>query len=110
MEEVKFIKTGDEFSNIATKLKQECIDYLTQVTKEHGLIKFNLEQYDECVCISYDGGRHPEHGTDLYSTVYSIIFNDDENRLSIILNCYSLLKYNVKMMKMRNILKDKYIK
>ena len=83
MEEVKFIKTGDEFSNIATKLKQECIDYLTQVTKEHGSIKFNLEQYDECVCISYDGGRHPEYDTDLYSTVYSIIFNDDKNRLSI---------------------------
>ena len=36
MEEVKFIKTGDDFSNIAAQLKQECVEYLTQVTKENG--------------------------------------------------------------------------
>ena len=82
MEEVKFIKTGDDFSNIAAQLKQECVDYLTQVTKENGLIEFDLEQEDENVCVSYDGGRHPEY-SNLYSTVYSVSFNDDENRLSI---------------------------
>lgn len=83
MEEVKFIKTGDDFSNIATELRQECVDYLTQVTKENGSIKFDLEQEDEYVCVSYDGGSHPEYGGNLYSTVYSVSFNDDENRLSI---------------------------
>ena len=83
MEEVKFIKTGNELSNLATQLKQECVDYLTQVTKEKGLIEFDLEQYNECVCISYDGGRHPEYDSDLYATVYGVSFNDDENRLSI---------------------------
>lgn len=83
MEDVNFIKIGDDFSNIATQLKQECVDYLTQVTKENGSIKFDLEQEDEYVCVSYDGGRHPEYGSNVYSTVYSISFNDDENRLSI---------------------------
>ena len=82
MEEVKFIKTGDDFSNIATQLKQECVDYLTQVTKENGSIKFDWEQDDEFVCVSYDGGRHPEF-CNLYSTVYSVSFNADKNRLSI---------------------------
>ena len=38
MEEVKFIKTGEEFLNISAKLKKECVDYLTQVTKENGSI------------------------------------------------------------------------
>ena len=83
MEEVKFIKTGDDFSNIAIQLKQECVDYLTQVTKENGSIEFNPQQDDEYVCVSYDGGRHPEYGSNLYSLVYSVSFNDNENRLSI---------------------------
>lgn len=83
MEKVKFIKTGDDFSNIATQLKQECVDYLTQVTKENGSIEFDLEQEDEYICVSYDGGRHPECRSNLYSTVYSVSFNDDKNRLSI---------------------------
>jgi hypothetical protein len=83
MEEVKFIKTGEEFSKIATKLKRECVKYLTQVTKENGLIDFDLEQADEYVCVSYDGGSHPEYGGNLYSTVYSVSFNKDKNRLSI---------------------------
>ena len=83
MEKGKFIKTGDDFSNIATKLKQECIDYLTQVTKENGSIKFDLEQEDEYVCVSYDGGKHPEYASNLYSTVYGVSFNDSENSLSI---------------------------
>ena len=83
MEEVKFIKTGDDLSKLSAKLKQECVDYLTQVTKENGLIEFDLEQYNERVCISYDGCRCPDYVSALYSTVYSVSFNDDENRLSI---------------------------
>ena len=83
MEKAKFIKTGDDFSNIAAQLKQECVDYLTQVTKENGSIEFDLEQDDENVCVSYDGGRHPEYASNLYSTVYSVSFNADKNRLSI---------------------------
>ena len=83
MEEVKFIKTGDELSKLSAKLKQECVGYLTQATKENGSIEFDLEQDYENVCVSYDGGRHPEYGGNVYSTVYSISFNDDENRLSI---------------------------
>jgi len=83
MEQVKFIKTGDDFSNIATKLRQECVDYLTQVTKENGSIEFDFEHGDEYVCVFYDGGSHPEYRGIYYSTVYSVSFNDDENRLSI---------------------------
>ena len=82
MEEVKFIKTGEEFSNIATQLKQECVDYLTQTIKENGSIVFDLQE-NEYVCVSYDGGRHPEYGSNLYSTVYSVSFDESENRLSI---------------------------
>ena len=82
MAKIGFIKTGAKFSNIATKLKQECVDYLTQVTKENESIEFDLNQ-DEYVCVSYDGGSHPEYGGNLYSTVYSVSFNKDKNRLSI---------------------------
>lgn len=84
--EVKFIKTGEDFSNIATKLRQElrqeCVEYLTQATKENGLIEFNLQD-DEYVFVSYDGGSHPEYEANLYSMVHSVSFNDDKNRLSI---------------------------
>ncbi len=80
--EVKFIKTGEDFSNIATKLRQECVEYLTQVTKENGLIEFDLQD-DEYVSVSYDGGNHPEYETNLYSMVHSVSFNNDKNRLSI---------------------------
>ena len=83
MEAVNFIKTGNDFSNIATKLKQECVDYLTQVTKENRSIEFDWEQDDEYICVSYDGGGHPEYASNLYSTVYSVSFNDKEKRLSV---------------------------
>ena len=42
-----------------------------------------MDQDDENVCVSYDGGRHPEYGSNLYSTVYSVSFNESKNRLSI---------------------------
>ena len=83
MEEVKFIKTGEEFLNISAKLKKECVDYLTQVTKENGSIEFDLDNGDDKVYISYDGGRHPEYISNLYSAVYIVSFNKSKNRLSI---------------------------
>ena len=83
MAEVKFIKTGEEFSKIEAKLKKECVDYLTQVTKENGSIEFDLDQGDDKVYISYDGGRHPEYTSNLYSAVYIVSFNESKNRLSI---------------------------
>ena len=83
MAEVKFINTGEEFSNISTKLKKECVEYLTQVTKENGSIEFDLDQGDEKVYVSYDGGRNPEYTSTLYSNVYVVSFNESKNRLSI---------------------------
>lgn len=81
--ETKFIKTGEEFSEIAAKLKEECVEYLTEVTKANGRIKFDLEQEGEYVCVAYDGWRHPEYATNLFSTVYSISYDVDNDRLSI---------------------------
>ena len=82
MEEVKFIKTGEEFLNISTKLKKECVDYLTQVTKENGSI--DLKQERCYVCIPYDCDRYPEYrGHLLFANVDSVSFNADKNSLSI---------------------------
>ena len=79
MAEVKFIKTGEEFSKIEAKLKNECVEYLTQVTKEKGSIDLTQGKY----YVSYDGGRNPEYTSTLYSNVYVVSFNKSKNRLSI---------------------------
>ena len=82
MAEVKFIKTGEEFSKIEAKLKKECVEYLTQVTKENGSI--DLKQEKCYVCIPYDCDRYPEYGGHLFfANVYSVSFNADKNSLSI---------------------------
>lgn len=37
----------------------------------------DLSECDDSVCISYDGGRHPEYNSNCYSDVYSVKLGDN---------------------------------
>lgn len=83
MDNIKFLGTGEKFSNIATQLKKECIEYLIETTKKYGLIEFDQEVDGEDICVGYDGGSHPEYASNLFSTVYSVEYDDENDELSV---------------------------
>ena len=70
--EAKFVQTGKEYSEIANKLRNECIEYLTETVKKNGRIEFDTENDDEYFTVTYDGGRHPEYATNAFSTCYAV--------------------------------------
>ena len=74
-----FLITGDEYNKIAQKLRNECIEYLTRVCKEHGRIEFDEDNDDEYICIAYDGGNHPEYASNICSQCYAVKLNERGN-------------------------------
>lgn len=82
MDNIKFLETGKKFSNIVTQLKKECIEYLIEVTKKYGYIEFD-QVAGEYICVGYDGGSHPEYASNLFSTVYSVGYDDEKDELVV---------------------------
>ena len=73
----KFIKTLDKHNKLTKRLREEVIEYLLYAVKKYGAIDF-LEIDEDCnLCVSYDGGKHPEYESNLFSRVYSISLNKD---------------------------------
>lgn len=55
------------------KARKSCIEYITRVVKEHNnIIRFDTDYNDEILCVSYDGGGHPEYASNCYSDVYNV--------------------------------------
>lgn len=69
----EFHRTANRYYLIAEKLREQCCDYLRSVIKEHDKISF--DDYDGGVCITYDGGNHPECDSTLCSRLGSIYIN-----------------------------------
>lgn len=82
-----FIRTTTRYYSIAEKLREQCDDYLRSVIKEHGEIYF--DDYDGGVCITYDGGNHPEHDSTLCSRLDRIYVNCDDELCFEICGAYT---------------------
>lgn len=75
----QFEKTAQEWITIQNKLREECLEYLTKVLKSHNnQISWNSDDFDEDVCISYDGGNHPEYASNLYSVVNGVKLENEK--------------------------------
>ena len=83
MEKKNFEKTFEKVAELNKQLREECCDYIRKVLKENGN-RIDLQSEDEdydIVCVTYDGGRHPEYDANPYSQVYSVFFNEEDNKI-----------------------------
>ena len=84
MEKKDFEKTFEKVAELNKQLREECCDYLRKVLKENGnridLQSEEEEDYD-IVDVTYDGGSHPEYAANPYSQVYSVFFNEEDNKI-----------------------------
>lgn len=73
----KFKETLNEYADAKRKIRKECLEMLKEICnrvedKNIDLSNFKDYLYDFGMCyptISYDGGRHPEYDTNMYSDV-----------------------------------------
>ncbi len=70
------------FTKAQTKLRDTCLDYLAS---ELAQAKDNrIDIMEDCVVmVSYDGGRHPEYDSNLYSTLYAVYLKNGNIYLDI---------------------------
>ena len=84
MEKKNFEKTFEKVAELNKHLREECCDYLRKVLKENGN-RIDLQSEEEedygTVDVTYDGGSHPEYAANPYSQVYSVFFNEEDNKI-----------------------------
>lgn len=81
--EKKYHRTAKLFSQAVTSFRTVALDYLKSLLEEHGRIYFNFngDSPDEVVCVAYDGGRHPEYNSNMFSIVISVFLDGNGNIL-----------------------------
>lgn len=74
----KFQIRWDKISKELALLRDDCIAYLTEeLNKEENKNGIScVPDGGGGVCVTYDGGRHPEYDSNPYSTVYSVFLKD----------------------------------
>lgn len=79
----KTVKKFDDLNQVFRDIRKESIEYLTDVCKRNGG-KVDMRDDDNGgVCVTYDGGRHPEYASNAFSTVWSVWLKGDEPVLEI---------------------------
>ena len=73
----RFPKSVEKYCEALKKMRKDCIAYLKYVLKFYGEVKFNFDYDEQNICISYDGGNHPEYASNCYSTVYRVYRGND---------------------------------
>lgn len=83
MEKKDFEKTFEKVAELNKQLREECCDYLRKALKENrNSIDLQSEDEDyDIVCVTYDGGNHPEYAANPYSQVYGIFLNEKDNEI-----------------------------
>ena len=80
MEEI--IKLQEEIDKKQRKVRKGCIEYLKRATEKAGGT-ICMDDEEDVVMVAYDGGRHPEYDSNLYSVVESVFLKDGKLYLSI---------------------------
>ena len=72
-------KKMDTIIPVIQEIRLESIRYLKEVTEKNNGY-FDLTEYDDdygSVCVTYDGGNHPEYASNAFSTVQAVKVEDD---------------------------------
>jgi hypothetical protein len=84
--EAKFRKIGNQVEALMPELRNESIKFITDTIKKVSGDKGSINLYDEdendSVYVSYDGGRHPEYASNLWSMVYDVHI-DSKGKLAL---------------------------
>jgi len=73
----KIIEMGNQINGLMSQLRKECKAWLDKVLDEGK--EFDLQEvWDDCgsVCVTYDGGRHPEYNSNAFSNVVRVFKKD----------------------------------
>lgn len=76
----KFQVMWNKISAELKELRKECINYLTEeLNKPEHKNGISCETEDGCsVCVTYDGGNHPEYASNAFSTVKGVYMKNGE--------------------------------
>lgn len=78
----KFQKTMNEWCSVNKRLRVDCTKYLKGALKRSGT-PLVIDCEDEFITVAYNGGRHPEYNSNVYSQVNSVYLKDGEIFLEI---------------------------
>lgn len=80
---IDFSKTEKKVASITptiSEIRIESIEYLREVAKKNNGF-FGLTQYDDdfgAICVTYDGGNHPEYASNAFSAVQTVKLDGDK--------------------------------
>ena len=82
---MKLIKAKiKEWTKLSKEIRDLCIQYLIELLKKNNSKIYWEDIYlDESVTVSYDGGRHPEYASNVYSVVNGLFIDDNKIYLDI---------------------------
>ena len=73
----KFQKTANKWFKLQNELRKECIEFLEKALKaNNNHLEWDDSELDSSVCVTYDGGNHPEYASNAFSTVTGIDLNE----------------------------------
>lgn len=76
----KFQKTADKWAKVQKELRKDCMDFLTRIlNRNNKLIDWSEMEIEQSVCVTYDGGNHPEYASNAFSMVQSVSMDDKGN-------------------------------
>ena len=87
----QFHATFHEWNDINTKLYNDCKSFLEELLAKLPNQRINLSE-DNDICVSYDGGNHPEYDSDCYNRVESVYMKDG----NILLDTADADEYTIK--------------
>lgn len=74
----KFQKIAKKWIGVQDELRRECIEFLKRVLQaNNNHLEWDDSELDSSVCVTYDGGNHPEYASNAFSTVTAIDLNKD---------------------------------
>ena len=72
----KFQKVAEKWIEARKELRKECEDFLKHILKANNN-RIEWESDEEMVCVTYDGGSHPEYASNAFSMVSSVYTGKD---------------------------------
>jgi hypothetical protein len=77
MAKEKFQVLSDKWLLLQGKVRKECIKFLEKTLKaNNNHLEWDDSELDGSVCVTYDGGNHPEYASNAFSTVTGIDLNE----------------------------------
>ena len=76
----KFQELANDWLALQGKVRKECIKFLEKTLKaNNNHLEWEDEELNSSVCVTYDGGNHPEYASNAFSTVTAVNLDKDGN-------------------------------